>query len=87
MRQIGVLLAVVVCMVAYAPIAAADLESEPLRTPTHSLAEPPPPEDRLYIPAWADPYGQMPDLGINDGSTLFDPGDVDMGRSPLDNGD
>jgi len=87
MRQTGVLLAVVVCMVAYASTAAADLESEPLKPPTHSLSEQPPPEDRIYIPSWADPYGQMPDVGINDDATPFDPSDLNTGRSPLDSDD
>jgi hypothetical protein len=87
MRHIGILLWVLAGMVAYAPFAAADLESVPLQPPTHSLAEQQPPEDRIYIPSWADPYGQLPDLGINDDPTLFDPGDVDTGRSPFDSDD
>ncbi len=87
MRQIGFLLSVLVCAVAYAPIAAADYESLPLQRPVYSLTELEPLQDRIYIPSWADPYGQMPDLGINDDSTPFDPGDFDTGRFPLDNDD
>jgi len=87
MRQIGVLFSVLVCMVVYAPIATADLESLPLRRPTHSLAEQQPPENRLYTPSWADRFGRMPDLGVNDDATQFDFGDEDSGRSPLDSDD
>jgi hypothetical protein len=81
MRRIGILLSLV-CTVAYAPIAAADLESAPLRPPTYSLSELPRPEGSLYISPWADRYGQMPDLGVNDESTPIYP--FDSGANPLD---
>lgn len=87
MKHIGILLGVLAGMVAYAPFAAADLEHAPLQPPTYSLTEQPPQEDRVYIPSWADPYGQMPDLGINDDPTPFYPSDIDTGRSPFDTDD
>jgi len=82
MRQIGVLLSVLMWMVAYAPIAAADLESAPVRPPAQSLSEPPRPEGSLYISPWADRYGQLPDLGVNDESTPTYP--FDSGANPID---
>ena len=37
-----------------------------------------------YRPAWANPYAQPQDLGVNDDPTPFDPADVDSGPDPLD---
>ncbi len=82
MRQIGVLLSVLVCMVAHPPIAAADLESAPLRPPMRSLSDLPRPEGSLYISPWADRFGQMPDLGVNDESAPTYP--FDSGANPFD---
>jgi hypothetical protein len=87
MRRISGLLPVLVGMVVHAPIVAADLESRPLQPPNYSLTELQPPENRDYIPSWANLYGRMPDLGINDDTNPFDDGDVNSGRSPLDSDD
>jgi len=87
MQKLGVLLALMaVMMVAHAPIAAAAREpwQLPPREDSTSLASP---DFEGYRPAWADPYAGMPDLGVNEDPTPFDPGDVDTGRSPLDSDD
>lgn len=48
---------------------------------TTSLASP---NYQGYRPAWANPYADPEELGINDDPTPFDPADVDSGASPLD---
>jgi hypothetical protein len=78
MRQIGALFSVLVCMVAHAPGAAADLQDEPLRRPESSLSELPTPDGRPYIPSWANLYGRMPDLGINDETQPVYPFDIEI---------
>jgi hypothetical protein len=40
-----------------------------------------------YRPAWANPYAEPEDLGINNDPTPFDPAEVDGGPSPLDPGE
>lgn len=52
------------------------VEDEP-----HSLASP---NYEGYRPAWANPYAEPEELGVNDDPTPFDPADVDSGPSPLE---
>jgi len=78
MRQIGALFSVLVCMVAHASSAAADLQNAPLRPPESSLSELPTPDGRPYIPSWANLYGRMPDLRINDETKPIYPFDIEI---------
>lgn len=86
MRTFAALLsAVATLMVVHAQAAAAGREREPFPVaeeddPT-SLASP---DYDGYRPAWANPYAEPPEIGVNDDPTPFDPGDVDSGPSPLD---
>jgi hypothetical protein len=84
MQKLGaVLVLLIVFVAADAPFAAAAREPDPLPPPGDSttLASP---DYEGYRPAWADPYAGMPDLGINDDPTPFDPGDGDSGPNPLE---
>jgi hypothetical protein len=86
MRKFGVFLAVVAIMVtAQAPFAEAGREREreralPLDDP-RSLASP---DYQGYRPAWANPYAEPGEIGVNDDPTPFYPSDVDSGPNPLD---
>jgi hypothetical protein len=42
------------------------------------------PNYRGYRPAWANPYAEPEELGVNDDPTPFYPSDVDSGPNPLD---
>jgi len=84
MRNLGVLLAVLpILIVAHAPLAAASREGEPyqIENDSQSLASP---DYQGYRPAWANPYAEPGDVGVNDDPTPFYPSDVDSGPSPLD---
>jgi hypothetical protein len=43
------------------------------------------PDYKGYRPAWANPYADPPEIGINDDPTPFYPSDVDSGGSLFDN--
>lgn len=60
---------------------ARDREGRPALDDPHSLASP---NYEGYRPAWANPYAQPDELGVNDDPTPFDPADVDSGPSPLE---
>jgi len=85
MQKLGILLSVLAILVtAQAPFAAARERgggrSLSLDDP-RSLASP---NYEGYRPAWANPYADPPEIGVNDDPTPFDPSDVDSGPSPLD---
>lgn len=86
MRKFGVFLAVVAIVVTVqAPFAEAGREREreralPLNDP-RSLASP---NYQGYRPAWANPYAEPGEIGVNDDPTPFYPSDVDSGPNPLD---
>ena len=86
MQKLGLLLAVMVIMVTMqAPFATAGRERTgdrdlPLDDP-RSLASP---DYEGYRPAWANPYAEPGELGVNDDPTPFYPSDVDSGPNPLD---
>ncbi len=89
MQKLGVFLAVMtIVATAHALPAAAEREHE-LRAESraqslddpNSLASP---NYRGYRPAWANPYAEPDELGVNDDPTPFDPADVDSGPSPLE---
>lgn len=84
MQKLGVLLAVMALIVsAQAPLAAASREREralPLDDP-RSLASP---DYEGYRPAWANPYAEPGEIGVNDDPTPFYPSDVDSGPNPLE---
>jgi hypothetical protein len=86
MRKIGVFVVVLAIIVsAHAPIAAAARErgrdqNIPLNDP-RSLASP---DYEGYRPAWANPYAEPDEIGVNDDPTPFYPSDVDSGPNPLD---
>ncbi len=86
MQKLGLLLAVVTMAVtAQVPFAAAAHERAreralPLDDP-RSLASP---NYEGYRPAWANPYAEPGEIGVNDDPTPFYPSDVDSGPSPLD---
>ena len=86
MQMLGVLLAVMVIMVTMqAPFATAGREGArdrdlPLDDP-RSLASP---DYEGYRPAWANPYAEPGEIGVNDDPTPFYPSDVDSGPSPLE---
>ena len=42
------------------------------------------PDYQGYRPAWANPYAEPEELGVNDDPTPFNPADVDSGPNPLD---
>jgi hypothetical protein len=87
MHKLGVFVTVVAILVtAQAPFAAANERGRdreralPLDDP-RSLASP---DYQGYRPAWANPYAEPGELGVNDDPTPFDPSDVDSGPNPLD---
>lgn len=86
MRKFGVFLAVVAIVVTVqAPFAEAGRErgrerALPLNDP-RSLASP---NYQGYRPAWANPYAEPGEIGVNDDPTPFYPSDVDSGPNPLD---
>ncbi len=85
MQKLGFFLAAMAILVtAHAPPAAAAREHE-LRAQRYddpnSLASP---DYEGYRPAWANPYAEPGDVGVNDDPTPFDPADVDSGPNPLD---
>jgi hypothetical protein len=84
MQKLGILLGVALTLVmAHAPLAAASREREqiPPREDPTSLASP---DYEGYRPAWANPYAEPPEMGVNDDPTPFYPSDVDSGPDPLD---
>jgi hypothetical protein len=88
MQKLGVLLvALAIVVTAQAPSAANARDygrererSLPLDDP-RSLASP---DYEGYRPAWANPYAEPGEIGVNDDPTPFYPSDVDSGPSPLD---
>jgi hypothetical protein len=84
--MLGVFLTVLAILVtAQAPFAAAARERDreralPLDDP-RSLASP---DYEGYRPAWANPYAEPGEIGVNDDPTPFYPSDVDSGPSPLE---
>jgi len=84
MHRFGVLFCVLATIAtAYAPgaLAAREGRQVPAQEDSNSLASP---DYEGYRPAWANPYAEPPEVGINDDPTPFDPADVDSGPSPLD---
>lgn len=85
MHKLAVLLGVVATvMVVHAPLATAAREPYMIENEddeSQSLAAP---NYRGYRPAWANPYAEPSDLGVNDDPTPFDPSDVDSGPLPFD---
>jgi hypothetical protein len=88
MQKFGVFLAVVaIAVTAQAPFAQAGREREsvrerlPLNDP-RSLASP---DYEGYRPAWANPYAEPGEIGVNDDPTPFYPSDVNSGGSLFDN--
>lgn len=84
MTKTGVLCVLLAAAVAFAPLGASARESrgDPREDEdSMSLASPNYPG---YRPAWANPYAEPEELGVNDDPTPFDPADVDSGPSPLD---
>ena len=88
MHKLGVFLTVVaILFTALLPLAAEARErgrererALPLDDP-RSLASP---DYQGYRPAWANPYAEPEELGVNDDPTPFNPADVDSGPNPLD---
>jgi hypothetical protein len=84
MNKIGVLSLLLAAAVTLAPLGAAakEFRDDPREDDeSMSLASPNYPG---YRPAWANPYAEPEELGVNDDPTPFDPADVDSGPSPLD---
>jgi hypothetical protein len=85
MSKTDVLFTVVASLIVLAPLAATARESTPTQSEeedTTSLASP---DYQGYRPAWANPYADPPEIGINDDPTPFYPSDVDSGGSLFDN--
>lgn len=76
-------IAVALSLLAALPLSAQarDREGRRVKDDPHSLASP---NYEGYRPAWANPYAQPEELGVNDDPTPFDPADVDSGPSPLE---
>jgi hypothetical protein len=85
MTKIGVLFTVVASMIVLTPLEVTARESTPTQREeqdTTSLASP---DYKGYRPAWANPYADPPEIGVNDDPTPFYPSDVDSGDSLFDN--
>jgi hypothetical protein len=90
MHKLGVFLTVVaILFTALLPLAAAARERDRGRDGERGLSLDDPrslasPNYRGYRPAWANPYAEPEELGVNDDPTPFNPSDVDSGPNPLD---
>jgi hypothetical protein len=89
MRKLVICLGVIgTAIAAYAPAAAAAREREPYAIESEDDSQSLASRDyRGYRPAWANPYAEPSDLGVNDDPTPFYPSDVDSGPSPFERGD
>jgi hypothetical protein len=83
MMQRGCRIAAITAVMAMISTSGAIAAEERSNIQIEKPASAPPENDGGYRPAWADPYAQPPEPGIENDPTPFNPSDVDRNTDTL----